>query len=78
MTRKTDDMGIPLECLKPLCGPGDHHPLCEHHGNVVMQPRDVTAHQFALRKAHELIEQDGQQIGDVSDGCGEDPGGADA
>ena len=24
----TDGMGIPLSCGKPLCSPGDHHPLC--------------------------------------------------
>lgn len=78
MTRKTDDMSIPLACLKPLCCPDEHHPLCKHHGQVVMQARDVTAHQFALRKAHELIDQEEQLIGDASDGCGEGPGGVDA
>ena len=23
------EMGIPLSCGKPLCSPGDHHPLCK-------------------------------------------------
>ena len=27
----TDSMGIPLSCGKPLCSPGDHHPLCKLH-----------------------------------------------
>jgi hypothetical protein len=40
-----------------------------------MQPRDETAHQFALRKAHELIDREEQHLGDFSDGCGEGPGG---
>ena len=26
-----DGMGMPLACRKPLCAPGDHHPLCELH-----------------------------------------------
>jgi hypothetical protein len=25
----TDSMGMPLSCGKPLCSPGDHHPLCD-------------------------------------------------
>lgn len=25
----TDSMGIPISCGKPLCAPGDHHPLCK-------------------------------------------------
>jgi hypothetical protein len=25
----TDSMGMPLSCGKPLCAPGDHHPLCK-------------------------------------------------
>jgi hypothetical protein len=24
-----DSMGMPLSCGKPLCSPGDHHPLCK-------------------------------------------------
>lgn len=24
-----DSMGMPLSCGKPLCAPGDHHPLCK-------------------------------------------------
>ena len=28
MVEPTDSMGIPLSCGKPLCAPGDHHPLC--------------------------------------------------
>jgi hypothetical protein len=24
-----DSMGMPLSCRKPLCAPGDHHPLCK-------------------------------------------------
>ncbi len=26
-----DSMGIPLSCGRPLCSPGDHHPLCKLH-----------------------------------------------
>jgi hypothetical protein len=44
---------------------------------IRMQPRDETAHQFALRKAHELIDLEEPQIGDASDGCGESPDGED-
>ncbi len=25
----TDSMGIPMSCVKPLCSPGEHHPLCK-------------------------------------------------
>lgn len=25
----TDSMGMPVSCGKPLCSPGDHHPLCK-------------------------------------------------
>ena len=25
----TDSMGMPISCSKPLCSPGDHHPLCK-------------------------------------------------
>lgn len=25
----TDSMGMPISCGKPLCSPGDHHPLCK-------------------------------------------------
>jgi hypothetical protein len=42
---------------------------------IRMQPRDETAHQFALRKARELIDREEQHLGDVSDGCGESPDG---
>lgn len=34
-TEGVDSMGIPQACGKPLCSPGDHHPLCnlaEHEG----------------------------------------------
>lgn len=26
-----DDLGMPTSCGKPLCSPGDHHPLCKLH-----------------------------------------------
>lgn len=36
----TDSMGIPVSCGKPLCSPGDHHPLCaqapsRHQGSLL-------------------------------------------
>lgn len=31
LAEPTDSMGIPLSCGKPLCSPGDHHPLCRLH-----------------------------------------------
>jgi hypothetical protein len=43
---------------------------------TTMLSRPELVHRFAVRKARELIAQeDGQQIGDASDGCGEGPGG---
>lgn len=44
---------------------------------VTMIPRPELAHRFAVRKARELIDrEDGQQIGDASDGFGESHDGA--
>lgn len=30
----TDSMGLPVSCGKPLCSPGDHHPLCAQAPNA--------------------------------------------
>ena len=44
---------------------------------VTILSRTEVAHQFAVRKAHELIDRDEQLTGDASDGCGESPDGSD-
>jgi hypothetical protein len=33
-----DSMGMPLSCGKPLCAPGDHHPLCKLSTQPPAQP----------------------------------------
>jgi hypothetical protein len=33
-----DSMGMPLSCGKPLCAPGDHHPLCRLATKPAPQP----------------------------------------
>ena len=33
-----DSMGLPLSCGKPLCSPGDHHPLCKQAISPLARP----------------------------------------
>ena len=51
----TDSMGIPVSCGKPLCSPGNHHPLCKLAEQPAPAQEPVLFSELAKRRVLDYI-----------------------